>query len=135
MQEHSIETAQSWSSGSRKDRVNRSSVPRVHPEKSFARLCKLVGRCGFVVSHHLGPSGSPQTRGAIHYCLGPDVLTKIFRRLTASDEASTPSILASTTTPIRCSGASMIAVLVPCWPPPWPTSGTPAELPVPHPNA
>ena len=50
-------------------------------------------------------------------------------------ETSTLSMLTSSTMPARCSGAIVMSVLVPCWPPKCPTSATPVSLPVDHPRA
>ncbi len=80
--------------------------------------------------------------GKIDACLSLaiSVITNTYRGTILSSsvpraETSTLSMLTSSTMPARCSGAIVMSVLVPCWPPKCPTSATPASLPVDHPRA
>jgi len=74
---------------------------------------------GSTVIYLCSPTGSPST---------------ISKSRVANPDASALSELISTTTPACLSGVIMINVLVPCCPPPWPTSATPPVVPVSHPS-
>src|SRR6266699_3210485 len=84
------------------------------------------------------PQTSPQDSFAVCelYFFGAlsVVPTSTFKISWARSPAFTPSMLVSTTTPAFCAGAIVKAVLVPCWPPLWPTDEMPPSLPLPQPR-
>src|SRR5262249_23228663 len=97
--------------------------------KSSSTICKW--------EHPRGESDDSECPGCmklrLDYLLA--VPRRIFIKSVARPDESAPSRLIKTTTPVLCPGASIIKVLVPCWPPPCPTSGTPMLSPVPQPSA